>query len=277
MKIALISDTHLAPAATAFRCNAEAALAWIAATEADLVVHLGDITADGAKDERHFAEAAEVFAPLEGRIRFLPGNHDIGDNPMEGGGKDEPTVDAGRLAAYRRVFGRDWWSLEAGRWALIGLNAQLLGAGEAEEARQFDWLAERLAGARGPVGLFLHKPLFRDSPADEVVHHRYPPLAPRRRLFDMLAGCDLRFVVCGHTHQTRRFHVGEVEHVWAPSTAFVIPDRLQERIGDKVVGTMLLDLTDDGHQIDLVVPSGLAQLDLADHAAVYPQLSRLLA
>lgn len=277
MKIALISDTHLAPEAPAFGRNGQAVLAWIQALPADLVLHLGDITADGIKDAAHYRTAAELFAPLGDRIRFVPGNHDIGDNPGETHTGKEPTVDPERLALYRATFGDDRWVLSVDGWTLVGLNAQLFGSEDEEEEAQFAWLSRVLAEAAGPVGLVLHKPLFRETPDEAEIHHRYVPHAARRRLLAQFVRHDLRFVLSGHTHQTRRRHVAGIEHVWAPSTAFVIPDALQERIGEKVVGTMILTLTADSHRFDLVIPAGVIQHDLADHAEVYPQLAKMLS
>jgi 3',5'-cyclic AMP phosphodiesterase CpdA len=277
MQIALISDTHLAPNAPAFRANCDAARAWIAALAPDLTVHLGDITADAAKDPTHYAEALDAFAAWPTPLRFLPGNHDVGDNRDEARHGDDPPIDAVRLARYQAAFGPDRWSLEAEGWTIVGLNAQLFGWEGPEQEDQFSWLEEVLAHADGPLGVMLHKPLFRDGPSDTERHHRYLPGVGRARLLGLLRGHDLRFVLCGHTHQTRRCHLDGVEHVWAPSTAFLIPDRLQERIGDKIMGTMLLTLTPDAHRFTLVGPTGLTQRDLLDHADVYPQLAGLRA
>lgn len=275
MQIALISDTHLAPGATAFRDNCDAARAWIAALAPDLTVHLGDITADAAKDPAHHAEAVAAFADWPTPLRFLPGNHDLGDNPTDAPHGDDPFIDAPRLALYQAAFGPDRWAFRAEGWTIIGLNAQLFGWTGPEQDDQFAWLEDVLAGVDGPIGLMLHKPLFRDGPGDTERHHRYVPQPARGLLLDKLRGHDLRFVVSGHTHQTRRCHVDGVEHVWAPSTAFLIPDRLQERIGDKIQGTMLLTVTATGHRFTLVGPPGLTQRDLLDHAEVYPQLAGL--
>jgi 3',5'-cyclic AMP phosphodiesterase CpdA len=277
MQIALISDTHLAPGATAFRANCDAARAWITALAPDLTVHLGDITADAAKDPGHYAEAAEAFENWPTPLRFLPGNHDVGDNPTTTPHGDDPLIDAGRLARYQAVFGPDRWTLRAEAWTLVGLNAQVFGWEGVEQDDQFDWLEDVLTRVDGPLGLMLHKPLFRDGAGDTEHHHRYVLQPARARLLDRLRGHDLRFVVSGHTHQTRRCHVDGVEHVWAPSTAFLIPDGLQERIGDKIQGAMLLTLSATGHRFTLAGPPGLTQHDLLDHAAVYPQLAGLRA
>lgn len=274
MKIGIISDTHLADRAVAFRRNFEVARAELASHALDLIVHLGDIAADGAGFASDLAEAAACFAGLS-PVRFLPGNHDIGDNPMAPGAvSGEHPFDPARLADYRRHFGADRWSFAAPGWRLIGLNAQLFGTDTAEEEEQFAWLAAEVANAADAMlGVMLHKPLFRDGPADTAAHIRYVPVAPRRRLLALLAQRDLRFVLSGHAHQSRRLIVEGVEHVWAPSTAFCIPDAIQEPIGVKRVGLLVLELTATGHRFTEIAPPDLVTHDLTDHAEVYPQVA----
>jgi 3',5'-cyclic AMP phosphodiesterase CpdA len=276
MKIALIADSHLAPHAPAFNANTEAALAWIDQAGADLAVHLGDITADGIGEASQLDFAAQVLRGLKTPIRCIAGNHDIGDNPAGGVAEAHDPLDPSRLAHFETLFDEERWSLEVDGWTLIGLNAQRFGFGEAGEAAQFAWLGRALGAARGPCGLFLHKPLFRTDWNDDLHHPRYAPLPSRRRLQALLTGVDLRFVVSGHTHQWRRGLVDGVEHVWAPSCAFTIPDLMQEPIGEKRVGALILTLKDGGHSIELHRPEGLLDQDLADHPEVYPELERLL-
>ena len=50
MRIVLVSDTHLTPRTAAFTENWSAVARWIESTKPDLVVHLGDIPANGASD-----------------------------------------------------------------------------------------------------------------------------------------------------------------------------------------------------------------------------------
>jgi len=271
MKLVLISDTHLTRRAPAFHDNWMRVRAWIAREAPDLVVHLGDITARGVDDAAELDAARRCFDGLDGAIRFLPGNHDIGDNPP---GPDRPgghPLDPSRLSHYRRVFGADRWALQMGRWQLIGLNAQLFGTGTIEEHEQFAWLERELRAGHGPLGVMLHKPLFRDGSDDTEVHVRYVPTQPRLRLLALLGARGLRFVVSGHVHQARRLRLGSTEHIWAPSTAYCIPDTLQERIGNKIVGFLALTLRDTDYRFEVVIPDGLVQHDLADHAHIYPE------
>jgi 3',5'-cyclic AMP phosphodiesterase CpdA len=277
VKIVLVSDTHLAERGQAYADNWAAVRSWIAGTVPDLVVHLGDITADGISDARQLEAAFPAFEALGSPTRFLPGNHDIGDNPIEPDATTEHPVDLLRLAEYRRIYGPDHWSFRAGPWQIIGLNAQIFGTGGAAEEAQFDWLEAALRHVDGPLGVMLHKPLFRTGPSDTEAHVRYVPRLPRQRLLSLLGTRDLRFVVSGHTHQARSFEVDGVEHVWAPSTAFCIPDAMQEAIGEKRVGVLTLELTDREHRFHFVTPDGVARHNLLDHPEVYPVVAALKA
>lgn len=263
MKIAIVADTHLTSRGTAVDENWAAVTAWLESDPPDLLIHLGDVTADGARDPREFAAASAAFERLRLPIRFVPGNHDIGDNPLETGPSGDHPLDLARLADFRALFGPDSWELVNDAWRLFGLNAQLFGTGTEEEERQFRWLAERVSEQEGAaVALVLHKPLFREGPADTEVHVRYVPARPRRRLLDLVASCDLRFVVSGHAHQYRAHSCDGVEHVWAPSTAYCFPDTMQERIGEKekMVGALMLELSATAHRFALVRPPGLESL-----------------
>jgi 3',5'-cyclic AMP phosphodiesterase CpdA len=267
MQIALISDTHLMPTAPAFDANLAAARAFVVAHGITDTIHLGDITADGVKLPEHLDHARGVLADWPGTLHMLPGNHDIGDNPGDFG---HATVTSLTLARYTAAFSSERWVLHRAGWRLIGLDAQVFGRGDALEEVQDRWLDRVLADVSGPIGLFLHKPLFRDDPADPDPHHRYVPLAPRTALLARFATLDLRFVVAGHTHQTRNRHVDGIEHVWLPSTAFILPNALQETIGTKDIGMMTLTLTEGAHAFELITPPGMVRHNLVDQAHVYP-------
>jgi 3',5'-cyclic AMP phosphodiesterase CpdA len=276
MRIALISDTHLASIAGDFVTNYLAAQHWIDANRIDLVIHLGDITADGINAAEQLAFAHDLLTRLCTPLRLVPGNHDVGDNPVPGLESTEKRLDPACLALYRRTFGPDYWLLKPAGWNLIGLNSLLMGLGDTQEAAQLEWLDQTLASLSGPIGLLLHKPLFRDGPEENSLHHRYVPRPARDALLARFQGHELRFVASGHTHQLRYHRVGSVEHVWVPSTAFILPDSLQERIGAKVVGLMTLTLSPDRCQFEFHTPQGMAARDLRNYGVVFPRVSELL-
>jgi 3',5'-cyclic AMP phosphodiesterase CpdA len=270
MRIILVTDSHLAPTADACNANWHAAKEFAGRLGADLTIHLGDITVDGTNDLAQFDWALRLSEGWPTPLRFLPGNHDIGDNPPGPGAATHHPLDLGRLADYRAAFGDDYWAMAADGWWVIGLDAQLLGSGTEAEAAQWEWLAGAIAETEGrPVAVLLHKPLFRTDPADPTPHIRYVPHAPRRKLLALLAPLDLRLVASGHTHQYLDQVIAGVRHLWVPSSAFYIPDTHQERIGEKVTGIGVLELTPDGHRFDLVCAEGVARNNILDHP-IYP-------
>lgn len=270
MKICLLTDTHLVEKHSVFNDNIEIVYDFIRADGFDAVIQLGDVTADGVTYPDQMDFAAATHAALTTPIRYIPGNHDIGDNPGVPGQALEKPLDLARLADFRHIFGPDYWSFETEDWQLLGLNSQLFGTGTEAEEAQFAWLAQTLDESEGALGVFSHKPLMpHDDPATPPV--RYIAEAPRQRLFEMLFRRELKFVASGHVHQRRRFVLDGVEHVWVPSASFCVPDALQSRVGEKVVGIMELELTGDGaYCFAAPVLEGLVRHNLLDREEIYP-------
>ena len=273
MRIAIVADSHLAPDARAFNANWAAVSAFVHREKADLTVHLGDITVDGLADPAQFGHALDLSADWSTPIRYLPGNHDIGDNPPGAHVASKHPLDGSRLADFRAAFGPDYWAVDSDGWRVIGLNAQLFGTESDAEREQWAWIAELVARPRPlPLILMMHKPLFQDSPADEMPHHRYVPAIPRARLVELLSRVSLRAVISGHTHQYRDRTVAGVRHIWVPSTAYYLPDEIQDRIGEKIVGVGVLELSRDAYRFQLVCPDGVERHSALDHP-VYPELA----
>lgn len=274
MKLALVSDTHLAQRAAAFNENWQSAQRWIDASGADAVVHLGDISADGDDDPASLEFAAAVLSRSSIRVHALPGNHDLGDNAREAAAAEAHSIDSARLRRYRDRFGADRWSLATPHWLLLGINAQLLGTGMDEEHAQFAWIEGQLRSrAERQIGLMLHKPLLPLAPGEADEGERYVAPAARRRLLDLLRPRALRFIVSGHTHQSRRQRLDGIEHVWVPSTSFCIPDAIQPCLGEKIVGLMQLTLKGAEYRFDTIIPDAMRRCNLLDQLDIYPQLA----
>ena len=274
-RLTQISDTHLARRLPRLTGNFERVSDYIDATRPDLVVNSGDLGFDGPtqRDDLEFARSLHDALPVS--CRYLPGNHDVGDNPtLSGPAPSQPVAEPG-LQAYRAIFGDDRWRFDAAGWSFIGLNSLLLNSGLPGEAEQFDWLAEELAstGAR-PVALFLHKPLYLNSPDDPelaATSFRYAPMPARSRLVAMFGTVDLRLVASGHVHQRRDFTLGHVRHVWAPSAAFIISDARQQAIGLKQVGLVEYRFQPDGFEVRHVSAPGQLDIDLDSLFAEVPK------
>jgi 3',5'-cyclic AMP phosphodiesterase CpdA len=261
-----ISDTHLARRQGKLTDNFHRLSEYIGTTRPDLVINSGDLAFDGPaqRDDLEFARALHDGLPVA--CRYLPGNHDIGDNPTEVGPLPSQPVTEQSQQAFLTIFGEDRWRFDAAGWCFIGLNSLVMNTGLASEAEQFDWLASQLSSANGqPVALFLHKPLFLNSPDDpELVATsiRYVPMPARSRLVEMLRSVDLRLVASGHVHQRRDFTFGHVRHIWAPSAGFIISDAKQEVIGIKEVGLVEYRFQPNGFEVRHVKAPGQIEIEM---------------
>ena len=261
-----ISDTHLARRLTSLTDNFHRVSEHIDARRPDLVVNSGDLAFDGPTNRDDLEFARELHDALPVPCRYLPGNHDIGDNPTQVGPvPSQPATEQDRNT-FIAVFGEDRWRFEAAGWCFIGLNSLVMNTGLASEAEQFDWLASQLSTTGGrPVALFLHKPLFLNSPDDPelaATSIRYVPMPVRSRLVEMLRSVDLRLVASGHVHQRRDFTYRHIRHVWAPSAGFILPDRKQEVIGTKEAGLVEYRFRPDSFEVRHVRAPGQIDVDL---------------
>jgi len=261
-----ISDTHLARRLPTLTQNFHRVSEYIDARRPDLVVNSGDLAFDGPTSRDDLEFSRELHAALPVACRYLPGNHDIGDNPTElGPAPPQPATEQQRQN-FLSVFGEDRWRFDAAGWRFIGLNSLVMNTGLASEAEQYDWLASQLSSADGkPVALFLHKPLYLNSPEDPELAAsaiRYIPMPARSRLVEMLRAADLRLVASGHVHQRRDFTYRHIRHVWAPSAGFIISDAKQEVIGTKEVGLVEYRFQPDSFEVRHVRAPGQIDVDL---------------
>jgi len=265
-RLTQISDTHLARRYPTLTENFHRVSEHIDATRPNLVVNTGDLAFDAptSGDDLEFAKSLHAALPVD--CLYLPGNHDIGDNPTAIGTPPSQPATEERREAFLSVIGDDRWCFEAAGWWLIGLNSLIMNTGLASEAEQFDWLGTQLARAgRKPVALFVHKPLFLNTPEDperEATAIRFVPQPERARLVDMFGAVDLRLVASGHVHQRRDFTYRHVRHVWAPSAGFVISDARQEKIGIKETGLVEYRFAPDSFEVRYVRAKGQADIDL---------------
>jgi 3',5'-cyclic AMP phosphodiesterase CpdA len=265
-RLTQISDTHLARRYQKLTDNFHRVSEHIDATRPDLVINSGDLAFDAPTSRDDLEFARELHRALPVACRYLPGNHDVGDNPAAvGPAPSHPVTEADRQI-FLSLFGEDRWRFEAAGWCFIGLNSLVMNSGLATEAEQFDWLASQLAGTNGkPVALFLHKPLYLNAPDDPELAAtaiRYIPMPARSRLVEMLRTVDLQLVASGHVHQRRDFTWRHIRQVWAPSAGFVISDRKQEVIGIKQVGLVEYRFQPDSFEVRHVRAPGQTDVDL---------------
>jgi 3',5'-cyclic AMP phosphodiesterase CpdA len=194
----------------------------------------------------------------------LPGNHDLGDNPTVIGPVPPHLATEPLRQNFIDVIGEDRWRFDEAGWCFIGLNSLIMNTGIESEAEQFDWLASELARVNGkPVALFIHKPLYLNTPDDPELESsaiRYVPQPRRKQLIEMFGKVDLGLVASGHVHQRRDFTFGHTRHVWAPSAGFIIPDRIQEVIGIKETGLVEYRFAPDSFEVRHIRAPG--QIDI---------------
>ncbi|TKT72971.1 metallophosphoesterase [Afipia massiliensis] len=266
-RLTQITDTHLGARFPEFVENFHRVSQHIDDNRPDLVINSGDVAFDGPDhpDDLDFAKALHDALPVD--CRYIPGNHDIGDNPTLTGVQPAQPVSEANRQNFIAVFGEDRWQFDAAGWCVIGLNSLVMNTALACEAEQREWLAEQLSAAQGkPVALFIHKPLYKDAPDDAetaATSFRYVPMPARSDLLNMLDGMNLRLVACGHVHQRRDTTFRNVRHIWAPSSSFVIRSNAkQELIGVKEVGLVEYVFQPDGFEVRHVRAAGQINIDL---------------
>jgi 3',5'-cyclic AMP phosphodiesterase CpdA len=265
-RLTQISDTHLARRLPTLTENFQRVCEHVDATRPDLVINSGDLAFDAPTSPDDLAFARSLHDALPVPCRYLPGNHDIGDNPTAVGPVPPQAASEEYRQTFLKVVGEDHWRFDEAGWCFIGLNSLIMNSGLASEAAQFDWLASELARVNGkPVALFVHKPLYLNTPGDPELPEtaiRYVPQPARQRLIEMFGAVDLRLVASGHVHQRRDFTCSHVRHIWAPSTGFIISDARQDVIGVKEVGLVEYRFQPDSFEVLHIRAPGQTDVDL---------------
>jgi 3',5'-cyclic AMP phosphodiesterase CpdA len=263
-RLTQISDTHLARRLPTLTANFHRVSEYIDTQRPNLVINSGDLafSSPSNRDDLEFARTLHDALPVA--CRYLPGNHDVGDNPTKVGPPPPHPATEQDVQTFRAILGEDRWRFEAAGWCFIGLNSLVMNTALAREAEQFDWLASQLSACGGkPVALFLHKPLYLNTPDDPELAAssvRYVPMPARSHLVEMLRKVDLRLVASGHVHQRRDFTYAHIRQVWAPSAGFIIPDWIQQVIGVKEVGLVEYRFQPDSFEVRHVRAPG--QVDI---------------
>ncbi len=104
-RLTQISDTHLTRRHQELTDNFHRVSEYIDATRPDLVVNSGDLAWDAPTSPDDFEFARELHAALASPCRFIPGNHDVGDNPTMLGPVTPSPVDEKKVQAFLALFG----------------------------------------------------------------------------------------------------------------------------------------------------------------------------
>lgn len=263
-RIAQVSDAHLSPGRPFFAENFARVAEAVRAYKPDLMLATGDLSLDGADSDADLEHAVAQHAAIGREWLCVPGNHDVGDEPILGG---RQPVNPARLARWARLAGPSAWVHDIPGWRLIGLDTQSLTMNEAQWAViERGW---RDAGARR-VALIQHKPLCEHSITDTAVN--YWPVLPEPRARLLALGMPA-LVLSGHVHQWRERAEDGIAQLWAPSTGFIVGDRWQAMLGEKLLGWVEHEFHADGtHQARLRVMEASPLLDIGLMPEVYGRL-----
>ncbi len=234
-EVALISDTHVNEredfSASPYPVNAEAnararhVFSQIAQSDAAFAVHMGDMI-NPVPELPSYPVAAEKFSQIATALSIplylVPGNHDIGDKPVDWG--PAGMVDAISIDIYERHFGKHFYSLDHSGVHFVVLNASLINSGDPAEAMQQEWLESDLKAHEGQrTFFFIHYPIYVSDPAEPPSYDNIDEPG-RGWLLDLIGTFKPEALFCAHVHNFWYDVYGETEIYVMPSTCFVRHD-----------------------------------------------------
>lgn len=192
------------------------------------VIHLGDIVHPVPALPDLYEMAAGCFreqvAELRHPLHLVPGNHDIGDKPINWGLGGVACDDYIKL--WTKNFGANYQAFDHQGCRFFMIDTQILNSGLTAEAEQKAWLETEMAGAAAQglrIFVHTHYPLYLTAP-DEDEHFDNIAEPGRSWLLGLLArhGADAQF--SGHVHNFWFNRFGVTNCYALPSTAFVRQD-----------------------------------------------------
>jgi 3',5'-cyclic AMP phosphodiesterase CpdA len=172
------------------------------------VVVTGDLV-NKTGDESQIQRYKELIGRVDPSIPVynVPGNHDVGNQPTDK-----------QLAQYRKSFGKDYYSFDAGSIRGIVLDSSLLGSpanASIEATAQEKWLSSELARAKKdmvePI-VFLHISFFLNDPQEPDQYFNIPTQI-RARYLKLLHEYGVKHVFAGHHHRNDYGRDGDLEVV----------------------------------------------------------------
>lgn len=167
---------------------------------------IGDVVGD---DLDMFDHTRDLTGMLNGPARFLPGNHDLDFDALDG----EHEFDT-----FRSQFGPEYYSYDAGKAHVIAMSNIVYptqipaakgdytyGLGE----QQLEWLRQDVANAPQNATIVLagHSPLLEFFYSDSHTHQDL------REIYDILEGREV-VSLGGHTHMSENLRAGDLMDGW---------------------------------------------------------------
>ncbi|MCA9141307.1 MAG: metallophosphoesterase [Planctomycetaceae bacterium] len=227
-----VNDSHMGTARS-YRFRPAVNQRWaaikrqMAAIDADLLLHGGDLTRDGETHEFEYLQAREDLDTLPFPSFVIPGNMDVGNKHATQNGRKRKWEDRGlgwhdpdlnmteaRLRLFSTYFGPIHWTFMHRDVRFTGFFAAVAGTGLPQEERLWRLLEslKKLPRAKHHVAVMHYWP-FMESPdepawdltnADEYDNWYFSIDPPhRQRLWDSLQAAGVEILFCGHVHTGR--------------------------------------------------------------------------
>jgi serine/threonine-protein phosphatase CPPED1 len=159
----------------------------------DFVVFCGDFVDNFTA--KSIADFNQVKSGLTMPCYLSPGNHEM---------FYQPTVS--QLTLYRKIFGKDYFSVKHKGYTIVIVNSQLWKSPLAGESVKYDtWFKKTLKEAKdanSPVFVVQHIPVFIKEPNEPEDPDYNLPVKKRAELLALMKDCGVVAVLGGHKHQT---------------------------------------------------------------------------
>lgn len=209
-------------------------------------------------------EAHRIFEPLKPRLHFVPGNHDVGDKPMDT--SPAGPVNSSSMEIYEEHFGKIWHSFEHQGCLFMTINSSLVNSGETNEQKQREWIESTLkTKASMRIFLFSHYPPFINS-ANEPDHYDNYAEPGRSWLLSLTKQYNIEAIFSGHVHQFFFNRFGNTKLYCMPPTSFTRQDFAElyrtnpaDEYGRNDTGKFsvaLVDIKPDGHSVRVIPTNG---------------------
>ena len=192
----------------------------------DFIVHLGDMVHPVPAIPDLFGQACDRYREIAAESRLpihvLPGNHDVGDKPVDW----TPAICVADefLQLYREQFGSDFYAFQHKGVHFVQLNAPLLNSGLASEAKQRDWAEQYFDTHRSDRFVVnFHYPVFL-ADRNEDSHYDNIDEPGRTWLLDLLERYSVEMVFTGHVHNFWYQRYAEADIYCVPSTGCIRQD-----------------------------------------------------
>ena len=273
----IVGDTHINQSedewASPYRCNrlANPRSRWVVdylnSQDVDFTVHLGDIV-NPVPHLESYGDATEcfraIFGKLENPLYVVPGNHDIGDKPVDW--MPASNIDEGSIRHYEEAHGPHYFSKEHEGCRLLFLNAQLLNSGLDSEQDQQRWIESELGSSGDQRSfVFLHYPPFVTRP-DESTNYDNLDEPARAWLLETCSRHKVIALYAGHVHNLMYNRYRDLEIYGLPSTCFVRHDyaeMFRDRPADEYgrndaqkLGLFVVGVYENGHVNHFVRSNG---------------------